>query len=149
MSVYNQLDEYRSSAILPMGRVNPRDAETGYIYIVGADDSGNLVKARTERESRLERAIADTVRDMADHLLTIKAATREPSHIREGCQCVTWRIYGNRWGSILNDLGEYREDTRRGILERLALIIRERVEWKFYMALEWQSLPLIVLAGLR
>lgn len=46
LSVYNQLDWAPSSEIEPLGRVNPKDALHGWVYVVGRNnDGGALVRA--------------------------------------------------------------------------------------------------------
>jgi hypothetical protein len=48
LSVYGQLDFIGASVITPMGRVKPKDAEWGYVYIVGKHSAtGQLARART------------------------------------------------------------------------------------------------------
>lgn len=48
LSVYNQLDFVPHSRIEPFGRVNPKDAAEGRIYVVGRDaEAGTLVRAVT------------------------------------------------------------------------------------------------------
>jgi hypothetical protein len=47
LSVYNQLDEVPHSGVEPFGRVNPKDAERGRIYVVGRDrETGVLVRSK-------------------------------------------------------------------------------------------------------
>lgn len=50
LSVYNQLDYIPHRQIEPFGRVNPKDAESDQVYIVGrARETGVLARARTPR----------------------------------------------------------------------------------------------------
>lgn len=47
LSVYNQLDSVRYTDIEPFGRVNPRQAEQDWYYVVGRErDDGTLVRSR-------------------------------------------------------------------------------------------------------
>jgi hypothetical protein len=46
LSVYGQLDFTAPQIIEPFGRVRPKDAEEGYLYLVGRNPAGELVKAR-------------------------------------------------------------------------------------------------------
>ena len=49
LSVYGQLDHVKPGEIEPFGRVAPRDAETGNVYVVGMSirqrDHGSLVRS--------------------------------------------------------------------------------------------------------
>jgi hypothetical protein len=58
LSVYNQLDYIPHRQIEPFGRVNPRGADTGRIYVVGRDrQTGVLARAMTPRwGEELDRA---------------------------------------------------------------------------------------------
>ena len=52
MSVYNQLDFVDYAQIKPFGRVNPKDADSAALYVVGRHKAdGSLVRARTPRVS--------------------------------------------------------------------------------------------------
>ncbi len=50
LSVYNQLDRIPHRQIDPFGRVNPKDAQEGHVYVVGRDrETGVLARAVTPR----------------------------------------------------------------------------------------------------
>ena len=46
LSVYSQLDEVNDALIEPFGRVRPRNANPGYIYLIGKlSATGDLIRA--------------------------------------------------------------------------------------------------------
>jgi hypothetical protein len=75
-SVYNQLDFAETYMIIPFGRVTPKDATPGYVYIAGKHKhTGELVRSRTPcDEYTIEREIASVSK--ANHYEREAAACR-------------------------------------------------------------------------
>ena len=134
LSVYNQLDEVPYADIEPFGRVRPRDAEQGRVCVVGRDkESGALVRSSAWAWDMVREP---SVREMTDQRRPVsKLSYMDLSEL-------AWvadpgnRYYGQARGATsLAEAEIARRDTQR--------------EWMIQHDQVWESLPLIVLAGLR
>jgi len=130
LSVYNQLDEVPYTDIEPFGRVRPRDAERGRVCVVGRDkESGVLVRSSAWTWDMVREP---SVREMADQRRPVSKL------IYMDLSELAWvadpgnRYYGQAGGAT-------------------SLIARREAqrEWMIQHDQDWESLPLIVLAGLR
>jgi hypothetical protein len=144
MSVYNQLDRVALSQIEPFGRVHPRDAEPGMIYVVGAStrdaDRGTLVRSQRESCMVLVRQ-ADQRRNRADMIT-------ERGELTQQREKTDWRDWDRTAAAKrLNQLDAILATETRTV----AQVIAESGELMAAAkaAAPWDALPLIVLAGLR
>lgn len=159
LSVYAQLDSAeRVEHIEPFGRVAPRDAESGWVYVVGASqrdaDRGTLIRARCHdaawlrREAARHRRLAETAteRDSANDEHRRLADEHNRQAERGGNVWLRARELQNQFYLAKQELdragyGHWSADelTGQARTEEAAAEI----------AAQWEALPLIVLAGLR
>jgi hypothetical protein len=140
LSVYNQLDHVRPDDIDPFGRVRPRDAEPGWVCVVGASkrdtDRGTLVRSWRETSASLMRQ-ADRLRGRGDMI-------EELADLRKQAKNGGWtNTAGNRADQLYLILaGETR--TVADLYDEAGDLMAKARD-----AAPWSRLPLIVLAGLR
>jgi len=132
LSVYGQLDTVKPGEIEPFGRVRPRAADPGWIYVVGCSarraDAGTLVRSARQSCASLVRQ-ADRLRDRADMVAERNDPDPEIPRSRR------WQL-----DAILADEKRTADELTEGA-GRLMGAARD--------AAPWDRLPLIVLAGLR
>ena len=163
MSVYNQLDRVEPGEIEPFGRVAPRDAGPGWVYVVGASardtDRGALVRSGSETSASL----LHSAQRLRQHAAAIVAKVRWLAALPDGRRPAPGeeadraRQLQHRYETIRRDAGisDYyydgdpdlvnpREDRARALLKSAETSEAEAEDAKL-----WEALPLIVLAGLR
>jgi hypothetical protein len=135
LSVYGQLDEVPCTDIEPFGRVRPRDAEQGRVYIVGRDkESGALVRSSAWIWDMVREP---SVREMADQRRPVSKL------IYMDLSELAWVAHpGNRYAGQAG--GPVRVKAEAEIARRDA-----QREWMAEYGQDWETLPLVVLAGLR
>ena len=150
LSVYAQLDQVEFDEIEPFGRIAPRDAARGCLYVVGASirnaDRGTLVRAvssgvgtlrhHAERARRLA-AITGRYDSAMVQLERIGDGDRDPQRWRE----LNDQARESRWELEREGVDHWSYDE----LTEEAQQNEDRAE----TATRWSELPLIVLAGLR
>jgi hypothetical protein len=175
-SVYGQLDLRDGRRIVPFGRVQPKDAKPGRVYVVGKDpETGELVRAETPSAQRLieatvkERSKADAWEN-AQHTLNGKGGKCD-----DEADAADEQAERRLTGDIYNSAAHYDQEAAEALAaEASAAELREKAkghwaeadkaelqveEWEKRdtaeverlgaLADEWSGLPLIVLAGLR
>jgi hypothetical protein len=159
LSVYNQLDRVEPDDIDPFGRVCPRDAERGWVDVVGASrrdaDRGVLVRSRGRS--------AETLAGQADQWQRWVPLAREYEALAPKAAAMheayyQWINDTKRDGECPVDYGRLQEvEQRVKTLDRLPHPIdsaeyadaAEAATRDAQAAAAWETLPLIVLAGLR
>ena len=145
LSVHAQLDQVKRWAdIDPFGRVAPRDADSDYVYVVGAStrdaDPGTLVRARYWVVAQWRRQAAECRRVLpfARERNALKLELADPANL------------SRQWS--LQDQIRQLDNAMLGFhgwtAAELEETIRESAE-AAERAAQWEALPLIVLAGLR
>jgi hypothetical protein len=147
LSVYGQLDQVQPGEIEPFGRVQPRDAEQGYTYVVGASvrvaDGGALVRSRRESSRALIRQ-ADGRHGRADLIVERGELRRQRHEALERAEDWDWLNTVNKRLDQLDRLLSTESRTVEELYDEAAGLT-EAAE----VAARWDALPLIVLAGLR
>ena len=159
MSVYNQLDEVRYCHIEPFGRVAPRDALNGWVYVVGKDGAtGALARSSlpyadwgvTENRKAFKNQLWRAIPGYAQYSLGYARRAE-----------ATASDYANVVRLLLaNAARAYRHQSRMAGRKSPSDEWRQRAEFLWgcfeseFAELEevtdsWLELPLIVLAGLR
>jgi hypothetical protein len=160
MSVYNQLDTADRQDAELFGRVSPKYAQPGYLYLVGRHrDNGSLVRMRIagsaatiEAESDLWLAIHDR-RSRAEFLSGyIERHLKNPNHpcrSTDHSQCLV-SVY-HRGDLKRREIQDVETDIERLTAEASELQIDGDREMAAALAVaaDAAALPLIVLAGLR
>ena len=163
LSVYAQLDRVEPEEIEPFGRVRPRDAEYGHIYVVGAStrpiDQGTLARSSGETSTKL----LETAQRLRQQVAAAGAKNRwlaahgEMRDRRQHGQLATpeeerhLRELRDEKEKLLRSPGIYEPDLdqinaarARAMLETAGTLEAEAEDARL-----WEALPLIVLAGLR
>ena len=150
MSVYNQLDQVKPGEIAPFGRVAPRDADSGWINVVGVStrdaDRGTLVRANCQS--------ADTLRWRAARCRRLAVlAERRDRTTRQRDEAKAAEGHGDEYVRLVRELMGFEQELERaGVAEWSASeLTAEAQQFEDFTgtAAEWAALPLIVLAGLR
>jgi hypothetical protein len=144
LSVYAQLDQVDHGEVEPFGRVAPRDADTDYVYVVGAStrdaDRGSLVRSRYQIAAQWRRQAAACRRmiPFARERDALKRELADPANLS-----TQWR---------LQDRIRQLDNAMLGFLHWTTAELDETVRESAVAAEQaalWEALPLIVLAGLR
>lgn len=156
LSVYGQLDWIGSDDIEPFGRVRPRDAKYGYVYLIGRHpESGALVRASAPVDIRgvhdeiggdVYRQRWETAEREAERL------DAEAERHENWCGQVEGNVaFASSAGQVFENARQARDQAAAQL--RNATAIRDeyaRVATPYLArAAELNALPLIVLAGLR
>lgn len=142
LSVYWQLDDVGPELIELFGRVSPSQAEEGWTYAVGMHkESGDLVRSRTVTSRPMMEKI------LYDEQTAISAIRQKAATCRELAKRA--REENNRspftgWEVMEGQAEEYEQEYRQRTEARDLLKIKMEAD-----AVTFESLPLIVLAGLR
>ena len=144
LSVYAQLDLVKPGQLDPFGRVAPRDADPDYVYVVGVStrdaDRGSLVRSRywTAVQWRRQAQECRRVMPFARDRDALKRELADPANLSR-----QWSLQDQIRQLENAMLGFYGWTTAE-----LDETVRESAEEAERAGL-WETLPLIVLAGLR
>lgn len=134
LSIYWQLDDVDPDKVEIFGRVAPNQAEEGWTYAVGSHkESGDLVRCRVVTSRQMMEKI------LYDEDASIKARKEQSESYR--------RLAAYKGGIPTDWTGmavEAEEEVAQRTAARVMLEIKMETD-----AIKFESLPLIVLAGLR
>ena len=161
MSVYNQLDEVRYRDIEPFGRVTPRDALDGWVYVVGRDkETGVLIRASlpfadwgvTENRKAFENELWRAVPISGEYGLDY--AERAEAVARDYIDVVRLLLLANaarayRYHAEITSPRDSRRAQWGDRAEFLLCCFESGFADLGEVANSWLELPKIVLAGLR